>query len=84
MDAQVGAQVVTELEASPRGSPAQNVNRMVYEQARLNGLGARAAYPEDAHVFTLQVVKKRNPRFTPSRDLQIGLDECLESERFVS
>jgi hypothetical protein len=78
MNAQVRAQVATELEAIPRGGPAQNMYRMVYERARLNGLGTRAEVglnPGDAHAFALQVVREQNPGFTPARDIQISLDE---------
>ena len=81
MNAQIRAQVATELEAIPRGSLAQNMYRMVYEQVRLNGLGARAevgSTSEDAHNFALQTVREQHPDFTPARDIPSGLDQVPE------
>jgi hypothetical protein len=84
MNAQVRAQVATELEAIPRGDPAQNMYRMVYEQARMNGLGARAEIgptAADAHAFAVQAIREQNPDFIPVRDIRIGLDRDLEPKR---
>jgi len=70
MNAQLRAQVETELEAIPRGSPAQNMYRMVYEQARLNGLGTRpqvAATSHAAHEFALRAAREHQPDFQPEQ-----------------
>jgi hypothetical protein len=68
MNAQVRARVAKELEAIPRGSPAQNLYRMVYEQVRLNGLGTRAELPDApcaAHEVALRTVTELHPDFQP-------------------
>jgi hypothetical protein len=85
MNAQVRARVAQELEAIPRGTLAQNIYRMIYQQARLNGLSSRAEIgptSEDAHALALQTVREQHPDFTPIRDIRGGLDEGLEPERF--
>lgn len=84
MNAQTRAQVTRELEDIPRGSLAQNIYRMVYQQARLNGLGAR---PEtgptsaDAHAFALRTVRAQHPDFEPVRFVRSGLEESAEPQR---
>jgi hypothetical protein len=68
-----------------RGSPAQNLYRMAYEQPRLNGLGARAEIgptTEDAHAVAIQTVRKHHPDFTRVWDIRIDLDRGLQPERF--
>jgi len=69
MNGQTRAQITDELEAIPRGSLAQNIYRMVYQQARLNGLGSRPEIgptSEDAHAFALQTVREQHPDFWPT------------------
>jgi hypothetical protein len=42
--------------------------RMIYQQVRQNGLGARAEVeptPEDARVFALRTVREQYPDFQP-------------------
>jgi hypothetical protein len=68
MNGQTRAQIAKELEAIPRGSLAQNLYRMIYHQARLNGLGSRPEIgptSEDAHAFALQTVREQHPDFWP-------------------
>jgi hypothetical protein len=68
MNGQTRAQVANELEAIPRGTLAQNIYRMVYQQARLNGLGSRPEIgptSEEAHAFALQAVREQDPVFWP-------------------
>jgi hypothetical protein len=62
------AVVATELKAIPRGSPAQNMYRMVYEQARLNALGSHAEIEGTqiaAHNLALRIVRQHQPDFQP-------------------
>ncbi len=76
--------VANELEAIPRGTVAQNMYRMVYQQARLNGLGSRpetGPTSEDAHAFALLTVREQHPDFTPIRDIRGGLDDDVEPQR---
>jgi len=83
MNAQTRAQVANELEAIPRGTLAQNIYRMVYQHARLNGLGSRLEIgpsSEDAHAFALQTVREQHPDVTPTRDIRIGSDGALDPQ----
>jgi len=60
--------VARELDAIPRGSQLQNMYRMVYEQARLNGLGNHPNFPpteEAAHVLALRSVQELDSTFQP-------------------
>jgi hypothetical protein len=69
MNSQLGALVAAEVKNIPRGDLSQNIYRMAYQQARLNGLGAQpeiAATPEAAHEIALQVVREHDPNFSPS------------------
>ena len=68
MNAQLLGLVAQELEAIPRGGLDQNMYRMAYEQARLNGLGSRpevAAAGQAAHEVALRLVRERKPDFVP-------------------
>jgi hypothetical protein len=65
---QVRALLSTELENIPRGSPTQNLYRMAYQQARLNGLGAQAEIAptsEAAHKLALASALEHDPAFVP-------------------
>ncbi len=44
--------LANELEALPRGTLAQNIYRMVYQQARLNSLGSRPRLDPTARTLT--------------------------------
>lgn len=60
--------VARELRNIPRGSYAQNMYRMVYQQARLNGLGQKAELPntaQAAHQCALETVRENHPDFVP-------------------
>jgi len=60
--------VTEELVAIPRGGFCQNMYRMAYEQARLNGLGSRpevAATTQAAHEVALLLVREKQPDFVP-------------------
>ena len=60
--------VTGELKTIPRGDFYQNMYRMVYQQARLNGLGRRAqlpSSPEAAHDCALRSVREDCPDFVP-------------------
>jgi hypothetical protein len=60
--------VTEELAAIPKGECYQNMYRMVYEQARLNGLGRRAQIAGTAavaHEFALRSVREHQPDFVP-------------------
>ena len=62
------ALVSEELAAIPRREFYQNLYRMVYEQARLNGLGRRAEIAPIAvvaHDFALRLVREQQPDFIP-------------------
>jgi hypothetical protein len=68
MNAQQRALVAKELEGIPRGGLGQNMYRMAYEQARLNGLGSRvqiAATPQAAHELSLRTVREHYANFQP-------------------
>jgi hypothetical protein len=68
MNPQQRALVAQELQAVPRGGLDQNIYRMGYEQARLNGLGSRAqiaATPWAAYQLALRTVRKHYPNFQP-------------------
>lgn len=58
----------TALAVIPRGGFYQNMYRMIYEQARLNGLGRRAQIASTAsatHEFALRAVGEQQPDFIP-------------------
>jgi hypothetical protein len=60
--------VTEELAAIPREGFYQNMYRMIYEQARLNGLGCRAQIAgtaSAAHEFALRAVREQQPDFIP-------------------
>ena len=60
--------VTGELAAIPRGNFYQNMYRMVYEQARLNGLGRQAQLTGTAAAaldFALRTVRDYQPDFVP-------------------
>jgi len=62
------ALVTEELKDIPRGEPGQNIYRMAYEQARLNGLGSLAEIPPTALAakqLALQTVRETYPNFEP-------------------
>jgi aspartokinase-like uncharacterized kinase len=66
--AELNALVTEELVAIPRGGFYQNMYRMAYEQARLNGLGSRpevAATSQAAHEVALRLVRQQQPDFVP-------------------
>jgi hypothetical protein len=68
MNLRLRALVAHELHCIPRGCLDQNLYRMAYEQARLNGLGSRpevAATSQAAHEVALRVVRERQPDFVP-------------------
>lgn len=65
---QLRALLSTELENIPRRGLAQNLYRMVYQQAHLNGFGAGAEIAptsEAAHKFALARVLEHDPAFVP-------------------
>lgn len=69
MTDRIRAQVARELEAIPRGSLAQNIYRMAYELARLNGLGANPQLPSTAvaaHEVALKAARGMDPEFKPT------------------
>lgn len=69
MTADLNDQVVTELTHIPRGSLAQNLYRAIYQEARLNALGARPQVgpsPADAHAVALEAARTSDPSFTPT------------------
>ena len=68
MSTELDALVTEELATIPRGGFYQNLYRMVYEQARLNGLGRRAQIAGTAPAareFALGVVRQQQPDFVP-------------------
>jgi hypothetical protein len=68
MNAQLRALVAQELDAIPRGGLDQNIYRMAYEQARLNGLGSRPeveATSQAAHEVALRLAREKQPDFVP-------------------
>lgn len=65
---ELNALVMKELVAIPRGGIYQNMYRMAYEQARLNGLGSRpelAATSQAAQEVALRLVRQLQPDFVP-------------------
>lgn len=58
--------VIRELRSIPRGDFCQNMDRMVYEQARLNSFGSKPQVeltPQAAGKFALRTVPKHHPGF---------------------
>jgi hypothetical protein len=65
---EVSTTVVDELATIPRGDFNQNMYRMVYQQARLNGLGRRAQIAgtaSAAHETALRSIREHQPDFVP-------------------
>jgi hypothetical protein len=68
MNAEDRVRVAKELEAIPRGCPAQNMYRSAYEQARYNSFGSRPQIGrsrDDSHAVALGAVREHHPEFTP-------------------
>jgi hypothetical protein len=62
------ADLLVELRQFPSGSPAQELFRLAYSQARLRGIdrnSIRPASPEVARDFALDWVRQRYPGFVP-------------------
>jgi len=65
---ELSTRVAEELTVIPRRGFFQNMYRMVYQQARLNGLGRGAKIADtaaDAHEFALRLVREHQPDFVP-------------------
>lgn len=61
-------ELLAELRLMPRGSPAQDLFRLAYSQARLIGVDRQCetpATPEVAREFALTWVRKHYPNFVP-------------------
>jgi hypothetical protein len=65
---ELNAFATEDLVAIPRGGFYENIYRMAYEQARLNGLGSRpeiAATSQATHEVGLRLVRQQQPDFVP-------------------
>ena len=63
------AVVFAELRRIPRGSPPQDLYRIVYALARMNGVGNKgevSAPAPEAREFAVHIVQQRYPEFVPA------------------